>query len=422
MKNIVLAFIVSYCGLIFLNSCQRLAQTNPRPQFISIDGANLRTPDGQIFYIQGTNLGNWLNPEGYMFGFRNTNSAHRIDEAFRELVGPDFTDLFWQKYKDNYITREDIRYLKNEGVNSIRLPFHYKLFTHEDYLGLTNNQDGFARIDSLIQWCRESEIYIILDMHDAPGGQTGDNIDDSYGYPWLMVSPRSQDLLVEIWRKIADRYKDEPIILGYDLLNEPIATHFEDELEFLNQQLEPLYKRVVKAIREVDTNHIILLGGAQWNSNFKIFTNSKFDDKIMYTCHRYWCDTTQENIQDFVDFRDSVKLPMYMGETGENTYEWMTAWTRLMKQNNIGYHYWPYKKMLSNRCMVTIPTPENWQLIVDFVESSRRTYKEIRAARPNQQIAQKALTEFLENCRFAHCQPNGGYIKAMGLHSSRYKH
>ena len=85
------------------------------------------------------------------------------------MVGPDVVNQFWKDFKDNYVTREDINYIKETGMNSIRLPFHYKLFTDEDYMGLSNNQDGFARIDSLISWCRDAGLYVILDMHDAPG-------------------------------------------------------------------------------------------------------------------------------------------------------------------------------------------------------------------------------------------------------------
>jgi aryl-phospho-beta-D-glucosidase BglC (GH1 family) len=410
------ALLILFAGFITIfNSCEKTVQPEETPKFITINGPDLVAPDGSKFFIQGINLGNWLNPEGYMFRFNKASSARLIDQAFREMVGPDFTNQFWKMFKDNYITREDIQYIKSTGVNSIRIPFHYKLFTDEDYMGLNSNQDGFQRIDSLVEWCRESDLYLILDMHDAPGGQTGDNIDDSFGYPWLMVSEESQDLFVEIWRKIADHYKNEPVILGYDLLNEPIATYFGEEEEMLNANLEPVYMKAVKAIREVDTNHIVLLGGAQWNSNFEVFTDSKFDDNIMYTCHRYWCDTMQANIQDFVDFRDSVNLPIYMGETGENTDEWIAAWTRLMIKNNIGYHYWPYKKMGSERGMVTIPTPENWEQIIEFTQSSRAGFDEIRKARPEQELAQKAMMQFLENCKFENCTPNEGYIKAMGM-------
>jgi len=407
------------CMLILLalaySGCDSRPSESAKPQFITISGPDLMTPDGEKFFIQGTNLGNWLNPEGYMFRFGRTSSARLIDQAFKEMVGPDFTNQFWKQFKDNYITREDIRYIKNTGMNSIRLPFHYKLFTNEDYMGLSANQDGFQRIDSLVEWCRESGLYIILDMHDAPGGQTGDNIDDSYGYPWLMVSEESQTLFIDIWKRIAERYAGEPVILGYDLLNEPIATHFAKEYDLLNPRLEPLYKRAVAAIREVDKNHIVLLGGAQWNSNFRVFTDSKFDDKIMYTCHRYWSDTLQANIQDYVDFRDSVNLPMYMGETGENSDRWIAAWTRLMVKNNIGYHYWPYKRMGNHSSVLNIATPANWDSIVAFTRHPRLNFGEIRDVRPDQALVRKAMLDLIENCKFQNCTKNEGYIRAIGM-------
>lgn len=415
MKTLLKLGFLTLAGLLLLVAFTPREGKKLEQKFITISGTNLIAPDGQKFFIQGINLGNWLNPEGYMFGFSKTSSARLIDKAFRELAGPDYTDQFWKKFKDNYVTRQDIRFIKSTGVNSIRLPFHYKLFTDEDYMGLTVKQDGFQRIDSLLSWCRESQLYLILDMHDAPGGQTGDNIDDSYGYPWLMTSEKSQETFVAIWKKIAAYYKDEPLILGYDLLNEPIAHYFGSELPKLNAALEPLYKKAVAAIREVDRNHIVLLGGAQWNGNFRVFKDSRFDSKMMYTCHRYWCDTLQANIQDFVHFRDSVNLPIYMGETGENSDKWIAAWTRLMIKNNIGYHYWPYKKLGKQSAMATIPKPENWEIIVHFTESPRNGFDEIRKARPGQELARKIMDNFLEGCKFEHCQQNQGYIKAMGV-------
>jgi aryl-phospho-beta-D-glucosidase BglC (GH1 family) len=416
MKHFLFLVIFSILAACLIYSCsQKDEPATSSPQFIKVDGQNLVSPNGEKFFIRGTNLGNWLNPEGYMFYFKRANSGRFIDEAFKEMVGPDFTNKFWKLFKDNYITIEDIRYIKSTGMNTIRIPFHYKLFTDEDFMGLSAEQDGFQRLDSLVSWCRESGIYLILDMHDAPGGQTGDNIDDSYGYPWLFVEEDSQELFISIWKRIANHYKNEPVILGYDLLNEPIAHYFEEDLPMLNAELEPLYKKAVAAIREVDTNHIVLLGGAQWNGNFKVFTDATFDDKMMYTCHRYWCDTLQADIQDFVDFRDSVNLPIYMGETGENTDAWVAGWTRLMERNNIGWTYWPYKKMSTGRGMLSIPKPENWDKVVAFAEAPRLTYKEIREARPDQETVKKAMLDLIENMKFNNCTINESYIEAMGM-------
>lgn len=388
-------------------------QPLPPEAFVRIDGQDLLQPDGSKLFIMGTNLGNWLNPEGYMFGFGKTNSAHFIDEMFRQLAGPDFTNEFWKQFKDQYITRRDIEFIASTGANTIRLPFHYKLFTDEDYMGLAAAQDGFARVDSVVNWCRDNHLYLILDMHDAPGGQTGDNIDDSYGYPWLFESEACQQLFCDIWRKIADHYKNEPVILGYELINEPIAPYFS-QMEELNARLEPLHKRAVKAIREVDSNHIILIGGAQWNGNFRPFKDAGYDSKLMYTCHRYGGEPIKAAIESIIQFRDSVNRPMYMGEIGHNTDEWQAAFCKVMRDNNIGYTFWPYKKV-DGSSFVSVKRPEEWEEVVRFAEAPRNTYQEIRAARPGQETAVSAMKRFIENCKFENCLPQQGYIRSLGM-------
>jgi aryl-phospho-beta-D-glucosidase BglC (GH1 family) len=413
MRKIIILLFFSF---IFF-SCQTEKNEQVKEnRFLRVEGPDLIKPNGEKFLIQGINLGNWLNPEGYMFLFEAEAASYRqINEAFCEMVGPDFTKEFWKEFKKNYITEDDIKYIKQTGMNSIRIPFHYKLFTNEDYMDLDSSHNGFELIDQVIEWCRQQDLYVILDMHDAPGGQTGDNIDDSYGYPWLMESEPSKQLFCDIWKNIAEHYANDTIILGYDLLNEPIAHYFMEDYAHLNDSLEPLYKRCVEAVRTVDKNHIILLGGAQWNSNFSVFKDSKFDDKLMYTCHRYWCDTLQADIQDFVAFRDSVNLPIYMGETGENTDQWIAGWTRLMERNNIGWHYWPYKKMVPGSCMLTIPKPENWDTIIEYTKKDRATFAKIREVRPDQATIRKAMTDLLENMKFNNCIINNGYISALGM-------
>ncbi len=389
------------------------AEDLPREAFVRVDGQNLVTPGGDTLFIRGTNLGNWLNPEGYMFGFRKASSPRLINEMFCQLAGDDFTANFWKSFKDNYITRADIDFIASQGANTIRVPFHYKLFTDEDYMGLTGEQDGFIRLDSVVDWCADNGIYVILDMHDCPGGQTGDNIDDSYGYPGLFESGASHRRFCEIWTSIAAHYRNEPAILGYELMNEPIAHYFENKEE-LNAMLEPLQKEAVAAIRAVDPNHIILLGGAQWNSNFEPLTDSTYDDNIMFTCHRYGGPAIAEAIGSFIAFRDSTGLPMYMGEIGHNTDEWQSDFVDVMVANNIGYTFWPYKKV-DNSCMNAYSRPEGWQTVVDFAESPRSTYAEVREAAPGRREARATMLEFLENIKFENCTPQESYIASMKL-------
>lgn len=382
-------------------------------KFVHTKGQDIYSPEGKPFLIKGTNLGNWLLPEGYMFKFDKVNAPWMIEQVLLELIGPSANTRFWKQYLDSYITETDIRLLKEMGSNSVRLPFDYRLFTNESYLGANDSTRGFYYMDRVVNWCKKYKLYLLLDMHGAPGGQTGDNIDNSYGYPFLYTDSGCQAQTINIWKRIADRYKNETIILGYDLLNEPIA-HFFDQ-DQLNPLLEPLYRKIVSAIREVDNNHLIFLEGAQWASKFHIFSKP-FDDKLVYSFHKYWTDTTQDVIQEYVDFRSRYNVPIYVGETGENNDAWILSFRKLLEKNNIGWHYWPYKKMESTSCVVSFPKPVTWDSLVAYTKAVRVSHEDIRKARPtNMQAIQQALSDFLNFIQNQYYSKNPAYITGIGL-------
>ncbi len=401
------------CAIILLLTLAASNSSLGQARFVSTRGKDLIAPDRKPLLLKGINLGNWLLPEGYMFKFKTANSPRLIHTLINELVGEEEAARFWKTYRQNYITRSDINFIKRSGFNSVRVPFNYRLFVSEGHPAQLEG-GGYQLLDKVVAWCKQENLYVILDMHAAPGGQTGDNIDDSWGYPFLFESPESQELTVNIWRKLAARYRNEPIIIGYDLLNEPIAHYFE--AANLNSKLEPLYRRIVTAIREVDRNHLIFLGGAQWNTNFKVF-GPPFDPKLVYTFHKYWMEVKPAAIQEFLDFRDKHNVPIWMGESGENTDEWISSFRELLEANNIGWCFWPYKKLDATSNPVSINSPANWDAIVEFANGSRTTFEEVRKNRPAKEKIQGALNEYLERIKFANCKINQGYLKALGLKS-----
>lgn len=381
--------------------------------FFITQGKNIIAANGKPFLIKGTNLGNWLVPEGYMFKFNDAGSPRLISQAFSELIGPDATKKFWKKFLDVYITAEDIHYLKSVGMNSIRIPFNYRLFTNENYMGDNDASRGFIYLDRVINWCKKENLYVLLDMHCAPGGQTGDNIDDGAGYPFLFESKENSKQCADIWRNIAAHYKNETIIIGYDLLNEPIAHYFDKTI--LNPLLEPLYKQITKAIREVDKNHILFLGGAQWDSNFEPF-GPPFDSKLVYTFHKYWTAPTRDVVMDYIDFSNKYKVPIYCGETGENEDAWVDSFRTMLNSNNIGWHFWPYKKLDNTRGIVTFSKPVYYDSVIAYANVPKYNFADIRKNRPaNVAEVKKALDGYLENCRFKNCIQNKGYIMALGF-------
>ena len=377
-------------------------------QFAHTDHKQIVDANGKPLLIRATNLGNWLVPEGYMWLFDGgPQSPSEIRALVLELLGPEGSTAFWQKYRDNYITRDDLALLHRAGFNVVRVPMHYSFFESDD-------AEGFKYLDQVIAWSRAENLYVVLDLHAAPGGQTGANIDDSAGYPWLYESPQEQEHLLAIWRRLATRYRDEPVVLGYDLLNEPIP-HFP-KLAPLNPLLEPLYKKLATEIRKVDTHHILFLGGAQWDSNFAVF-GKPFDANVAYTFHKYWTTPDQSVIQAYIDFRDRYDVPIWMGESGENTDDWIAQFVKTLEKNNIGWAFWPYKKMQKPTAIVSIIPPADWSKIVDFAKLPRGTghVEERLKARPDQETINHAFAELLENIRLQKCRLNEGYLKALGL-------
>lgn len=382
--------------------------TQATAQFAHTDHKQIVDGSGKPLLIRATNLGNWLVPEGYMWQFQDgPQSPSEIRALVLELLGPEGSAAFWQKYRENYVTREDIAFLHRAGFNAIRVPLHYDLFESDD-------AEGFKLLDRLTAWCRAEGLYMILDLHAAPGGQTGANIDDSPGYPWLYQSPQEQQHLIAIWRRLATHFRDEPTVLGYDLLNEPIPPF--PGLAHLTPLLEPLYKRLANEIRTVDSHHILFLGGANWDGNFSIFGNP-FDSNIAYTFHKYWTAPDESVIKQYLEFRDRHDVPIWMGESGENTDQWIAKFVATLEKNNIGWAFWPYKKMGKPTSVVSINAPADWEKIVAFAKLPRGTaHVEARLkARPEQGTINRAFSELLENVRLKNCRVNEGYLKALGM-------
>ena len=389
-------------SLMLIFACRVEAQTG----FVHADGQFLADGSGHKLILRGTNLGNWLVPEGYMWRFEHgPQSPREIEAMVNELIGPTEAATFWKEYRENYITRKDIDFIAKAGFNTIRIPFHYKFFVE-------GNDEGFALVDRVIHWAKEDHLYVILDMHCAPGGQTGANIDDSWGYPWLYEDEVSQRQAADIWKRIAEHYRNDATVLGYDLLNEPIP-HYP-RLQIYNSKLEPVYKKLVAAVRNVDTHHVVILGGAQWDTNFSVF-GAPFDKNMMYTFHKYWMPPVEDAVKPYVEFRAKYNVPIWMGESGENTDEWIGQFRALLDKDEISWTFWPYKKMEAKSAPVTFARPEHWDAMVAYAARHAGmgdTEKSVEA-RPSLEDCRAAFADLLQRIRFENATPNAGYLKAL---------
>ncbi len=212
----------------------------------------------------------------------------------------------------------------------------------------------------------------------------------------------------------ARHYEDNPTVLGYDLLNEPIPTY--PSLRLLDPKLEPLYKKLTAAVRLIDSHHILFLEAAQWDTNFSVF-GQPFDKNMVYSLHKYWMPVEQRSVQEYVGFREKYNVPIWLGESGENTDEWIAQFVALLDKDNIGWAFWPYKKMDKVSAVVTITPPDGWDKIVVFAKLPRGlgSVEARLKLRPDQATIDKAFDGVLENIQLRHCRANAGYLTALGL-------
>ena len=368
--------------------------------YLHRNGQNIEDGNGKNVVLRGLGLGGWMIQEGYMLKTGQiAGPQHIIKQKITDLIGEENTKEFYKTYKLNGITKKDIDSLAAWGFNSIRLPMHYNLYTlpiEQETISGENTwlDEGFKMTDDLLNWCAANKMYLILDLHGAPGGQGHDaNISDyDTAKPSLWESEANQDKIVALWKKLAARYKDSPWIGGYDIINEP-NWNFDGKNvngcdETLNIPLRNLEIRITKAIREVDTNHIVIIEGNCWGNNYNgIFP--LWDDNMALSFHKYWNHNDVASIQKFLDYRTQYNVPIWLGETGENSNVWFKEVVSLAESNNIGWAFWPMKKIdnIAGVTSVSI-TPEYLKLL---------QYWEKGGQKPSSAFAKSTLMQIAEN-------------------------
>ena len=365
-------------------------------QYLHVVGKEVFGNDGKKIILKGMGLGGWLVPEGYMLG--TWGSPTSIRNRIVDLIGEDSTKVFYEKFEKNYVAEKDITQLAEWGFNSVRLPFHYKTLSpsYRSY-----NEEGFAVIDSVIDWCARNEIYLILDMHVAPGSQSGDENADGDEGAKLWDSKENQDWAVDIWGEIAKRYATERWIGGYDLLNEPVLFNG-------GRQVRDLQRQMRNRIRKYDLNHTLFVNGNMWSRAFEGL-GPALDENMIWAFHYYsWMvfnRVNQNTIQYLINFRNLTNRPLWLGEAGENSNEWFMEVTNLMEKNDIGWAWWNYKKIGTITGPVSSPSDSVYQEITRYWNGD--------GGRPSNETAQLGLNNMVENLKLENCEIKKGVIASL---------
>ncbi|MGN0179092.1 MAG: glycoside hydrolase family 5 protein [Monoglobaceae bacterium] len=327
--------------------------------------------DGEVIQLKGVNFGGWLLQETWMCpvlafnaditvkngtenGWANLDTLDKMEELF----GKDETAKLINSYQDNYITEWDFENVKNMGFNCIRIPFWYRNFM-SDEIGtyITENDDdnpGFQRLDWACDMADKYGLYLILDMHGCPGGQNGDHSCGKVGRNYLYKEENYQDIMEELWCRIADRYKNRACVAAYDIMNEPFnnadAAHNVQSTYIANvwdngdtnKLRVNVYDRMLKAIREVDPYHVITVEGI-WRLYLLPKPSEYGWTNVMYQLHSYDADdnTTSSLVTSIDNYRKSYKVAGLMGEFNPAVYN--NTIVNLMNEKGISYTMWNYK-------------------------------------------------------------------------------
>ncbi len=331
-----------------------------RPKFLEVSGTSIKNHAKEII-LRGANLGGWLMMEGYIL--HAPNIAEQVfKKNFAETLGEPALRQFEREFRRRFITENDFKFLADCGFNVLRVPFNHRLIEKEPY---RYDKNGLSYLKTVVQWAGRYKLWVILDLHGACGAQNHDWHSDSLGEALLWKDKEFQKRTFALWEFLADEFKDEPAVAGYDVLNEAVIA----DTKILNQ----FYQQVIKTIRRVDKNHILFVEGNTWAIDIKSL--DKFtDDNLVLSIHcynpleftfnfvphlyyplssnqgSYDRKVMQNFLGDYAKTAQKLKRPIFVGEFGVNYREgiygeahWLKDMLACFKEFDFHWTYWTYK-------------------------------------------------------------------------------
>jgi aryl-phospho-beta-D-glucosidase BglC (GH1 family) len=280
--------------------------------FLRVSGSQIVDEQGQEVRLRGVSLGGWLNQENFITGFPGNEAAMR--RAVEMELGRERAAFFFERFLSYFITEADLRYIRSLGLSVIRVPFNYRLF-EDDMRPFEYKDEGFRWLDRVIGWARAHKLYVILDLHAYPGCQNrGWHSDNPSGEAGFWGQKCFEDRAIALWSELARRYRDEPTVAGYNVMNEPDA----DDVHLLNAY----YRRATDAIRAIDTRHILFLEGNRYSKQFDVL-DAPFDANTVYSSHNY----VEPGLNDWL-YPGTIDDTIWDSERLAEDYERETSWVR----------------------------------------------------------------------------------------------
>ena len=336
-----------------------MAASNDVP--LRVDGDQLVQGDGSPVVLRGVGLGGWMNMENFITGYPSTESLQR--QALRSALGEEGHRRFFDRFLRVFFDDDDAGYLASLGLNCVRLPFNYRHFEDDDR-PFELKEEGFRQLDRAVDLCARHGLYAVLDLHALPGFQNQSwHSDNPTHWAFFWTHRHFQDRVVHLWEALADHYKDNPWVAGYNLVNEPGDAS--------NLVIGPFYERAHHAIRAIDPQHVLFLDGNRYSSQF-----DRFGDPLpnsVYSLHDYplaggydagdypgetrgqYIDrgVVEKQFLDRSEYMRRTGTPIWVGEFGpvytgdpdrdEQRYNLLRDQLEIYREHNASWSIWTYK-------------------------------------------------------------------------------
>jgi hypothetical protein len=235
-------------------------------------------------------------------GFLRTKGDRVVDASGAEVVlrglNVEFKNFF------HVLGKQDIARIAGMGANTIRLVLDYRDF---EPVPFQYHWQNFSLLDQILAWCEEYRLYVILDMHLAPGKQNAhDFVVHRQNHTLFWQDREKQERFYALWEVIAKRYADCRIIAGYDLLNEGTPDSIA--------RYHGVMTEVAARIRSIDRNHMLIVEEAilpGWQKKLLLLD----DPNVLYSVHFF--HPHQFTFYSTTSSRPITAYPGEMAKAGE---------------------------------------------------------------------------------------------------------
>ena len=344
-RNVLAAFLATLC--VGMGGSQANAQLS----LLHTNGRNIVNANNTVVPLRGVNLGGLFPMEQWMApldsGF-TPNDTYGVMKTLDSRFGVATEQSLINTYQDSWIQDSDFDNIKNAGFNVVRVPVWWGQFY---LLGNTSpsgwRSDAFRKLDMVVSSAAARGIYVIIDMHGVVGSQTNSDDTGQQNVDAYWSSGTDQTQTSYMWQQIANHYKGNTAVAGYDLLNEPNGAPNDNAVI-------GAYVSLYNTVRAADPGHMVFIEGAfdQWNWSMLPNPSSEGWTNVVYSQHAYSSDQSAAGVeaqanQQVSDFNNhaNYNVPGYIGEfTAWNSGA--TGWQYMVNAfNNAGLSWtvWTYK-------------------------------------------------------------------------------